>query len=479
VTHNSEVKVNKNLVLVIATLTGFVMPFQIAAVNIALPTMAKEFSMEAVVMSWVSTIYFLAIAMVQVPFGRISDIYGRKKFFILGLVVSTLASFLAAFANSVPMLIVSRGLQGIGAGITFNNSVAILTSVYPSEQRGKALGISMAGTYLGLTLGPLIGGFMTEHLGWKSIFFLSAFLGVVLTFLVFSGLRGEWREAHGEKFDTAGSIVFSISIVFFMYGFTEMVNLKIFSFMVNDKLVSIPGYALFVLGTLGLLFFIWWELRVRSPVLELKLLRTNRIFMLSNLAALITYASTFAVSFLLSLYLQYIKGYSPQDAGLVLLGSSLVMTVFTPLSGRLSDKIEPRLVATTGMAVTCLTLLMLVFVNDGTSLWYLILAQVLYGAGIGLFTSPNTNAIMGSVDKRQLGVASGTVGTMRTSGMMLSMGIMMILFSLFIGQAEITSDLYPQFLDSFKVGFIIFTILGIGGVLAQLVARSRVKTIFH
>jgi EmrB/QacA subfamily drug resistance transporter len=472
VTQNSVATVNKNLILVIATTASFILPFQIAAVNIALPTMAEELSMEAVVMSWVSTVYFLAIAMVQVPTGKLSDIHGRRKFFVLGLVITTLASFLAVFANSVPVLILSRGLQGVGAGITFNTSVAILTSSFPPEERGRALGINMAGTYLGLSLGPLIGGFLTEQFGWKSIFLMSGILGVLLTLLVFQGLKGEWREAHGEKFDVTGSLVFSISVAMFMYGFSELVNLDIFSFTVGNNLISVPGYAFFVLGAIGLLFFIWWEARVPSPVFEFKLLRTNHLFMLSNLAALVTYTSTFAVTFLLSLYLQYIKGYSPQDAGLMLLASSVMMTVCTPISGRLSDKIEPRLVATAGISLTCLTLLMLIFVNGITSLWFIIITLVMYGAGIGLFTSPNTNAIMGSVESRLLGVASGTVGTMRTSGMMLSMGIMMILFSIYIGQAEITPVLYPQFLSSFRVGFIIFTFLGTGGVLAQLVARG-------
>jgi EmrB/QacA subfamily drug resistance transporter len=457
----SQVRANKKVILIIATITAFILPFLVASVNVALPVMGRQFSMEAVVMSWVSTSYFLAIAMVQVPFGRLSDIFGRKRLFIVGLVVVTLASFLGGFANSVPMLIISRVFQGFGSGMTFNNSIAILSSVFPREERGKALGISQSGTYLGLSLGPFIGGIMTEHLGWQSIFFLSGILGIFLIILVFQGLRAEWREAEGEKFDITGSIAYFIAIALFMYGFSS--------------LPSINGIILFAMGVLGMVFFVWWEVRIPSPVFDLTLFRRNRIFLLSNIAALITYISTFAVNFLLNLYLQYINGLTPGEAGRELIISSVLMTVFTLLSGYISQKYKPRLVATAGMALNCVGLIMLIFLTDATSIWYIRLTLAIYGTAIGLFVSPNTNIIMGSVETKVLGVASGTLGTMRTAGMMLSMGVTMILFSLYIGGEEITPLYYPQFLSSVKTGFIIFAALCFGGVVAQLLARRHEK----
>jgi len=460
-TSDAAVRANKGVILFICTITAFILPFLLASVNVALPTMGKYFSMEAVTMSWVSTSYFLAIAIVQVPFGRLSDIFGRRRLFIMGLALSTLASFLGGFASSVTMLIISRVLQGVGAGVTFSNSVAILSSVFPAEERAKAIGISQAGTYLGLSLGPLIGGFMTERLNWQSIFILSGGLGIFLVILVFFSLKGEWREARGEKFDVIGSIAYSIAIAMFMYGFSS--------------LPSTIGIILFIAGVLGLIFFVWWESRIPSPIFDISLFRKNRVFILSNLAALITYLSTFAVTFLLSLYLQYIKGYSPETAGLVLIVSSVLMTVFTLFSGFISQKFEPRLVATVGMAFNCAALIMLIYLSASTSIWYIILALSICGTGMGLFVSPNTTAIMGSVENRVLGVASGTLGTMRTAGMMLSMGIVMILFSLYIGQAQITPAYYPQFLTSVRVGFIIFSALCVGGSIAQLVARRPGK----
>lgn len=463
-TSQANTGVNKNIVLIISTTTAFILPFLVAAVNVALPVMGRQFDMEAVVMSWVSTSYFLAIAMVQVPFGRLSDIYGRKKLFIVGLTVVSLASFLGVFANSVPMLIISRIFQGFGSGMTFNNSVAILTSVFSHQERGKALGISQSGTYLGLSLGPLIGGVMTEFLGWRSIFLLSGVLGILLIILVFQGLKGEWREARGEKFDVNGSIAYIISIALFMYGFSS--------------LPTTTGIILFAAGVLGMVFFVWWETRIPSPVFELTLFRRNRVFLLSNLAALITYISTFAVNFLLSLYLQYNMSMEPDEAGLVLVVSSVLMTVFTILSGYISQRYEPRLVATAGMIFNCVAVIMLIFLGDDTSLWYIITALAIYGTGMGLFVSPNTNIVMGSVESKTLGVASGTLGTMRTAGMMLSMGITMILFSLYIGQAEITPAHYPQFLTSVRVGYIIFAALSFAGVIMQMIARRTVKARF-
>jgi len=456
--NNPQGAVKRYIVLIVSTVTAFIMPFLSAAVNVALPTIGREFAMEAVVMTWVSTIFFLAIAMVQVPCGRLADIYGRKKLFVIGLLVTIFASFFGAFTDSVIMLLISMALLGMGAGITFNNSISILTSVFPADMRGRVLGISTAGTYIGLSMGPFIGGVLTGAFGWQSIFILAGVLNVILLALVFYALKGEWREAEGEKFDIIGSITYAVSIALFIYGFSS--------------LPDVLGIVLFLLGVAGMMFFARWEARVGSPIFDLNLFRTNKVFFFSNLAMFISYIATFAVSFLLNLYLQYIKGLAPQTAGLVLIVASVLMAIMTPISGRISDKIEPRLVASVGMSFSCVALLLLIFLNDGTMLWFIIVALAINGLGIGIFSSPNTNAIMGSVERKSLGVAAGMLGTMRTAGMMVSMGIMMIIFSLFIGQAEITPERYPQFLTSVRTGFIIFTVLSVLGLTFQMVARS-------
>jgi MFS family permease len=228
--------------------------------------------------------------------------------------------------------------------------------------------MSGAGPYAGISMGPLLGGLLTEYLGWQSIFYVSAILGVMLLVLVMLALKGEWREARGEKFDLSGSITYSISVALFMYGFSS--------------LPTLPGFITFAIGVLGLILFVRLEMRSESPVFELNLFRRNRIFLFANLAALITYMSTFAVTFLLSLYLQYIWGYSPEKAGLVLIASSVLMTIFTPISGRISDRVEPRLVATLGMALNCVAVVLMIFLTDTTTLWYVVVVLMIYGVGI-------------------------------------------------------------------------------------------------
>jgi len=460
-TTQQNASVNKNIILIVSTMSAFILPLLLSGVNVALPTMAQDLNMEALVMSWVTTAYFLATVVVQVPAGRLADIFGRKRLFIIGLVVSTLASFAGGFANSVPLLLIARIFQGLGSGVTFNNSVAILTSVFPPQERAKALGISQAGTYLGLSLGPLLGGLMTDRLGWHSIFLFSGGLGILLIILAYAGLKGEWREAKGERFDSIGAATYGVSIALFMYGFSTLPNT-----------VSL---IVFLAGLAGMGFFVWYELRQTNPLFDFSIFRQNKVFAFSNLAALITYISTYAVTYLLSLYLQYIQGYNAEGAGLVLITSSVVMTVFTLGTGFIAKNRAPRLLATIGMAINCIALVMLIFLNTATPVWYVITALGIYGMGIGLFVSPNTNVVMSSVSNRVLGVASGTLGTMRTAGMVLSMGITMILFSVYIGSAEIKPANYAQFLDSVKTGFIIFAVLNFFGVIAQMVARHTGK----
>jgi EmrB/QacA subfamily drug resistance transporter len=429
-----------------------------SAINVALPSIGREFAMEAVLLSWVTTAHILATAAFLVPVGRLADIHGRKKIFTCGFILLFFSSFLCAVSNSAVLLISFRVLQGIASSMIFSTAVAILTSVFPAEERGKALGINTGAVYLSLTVGPFLGGVLTQHLGWRSIFFFMACLSLVVAVIIFWRLKGEWAEARGERFDIVGSIVFGISFVVMMYGFTI--------------LTTVPGIILLLLGLIGMLSFVRWEAKVESPIFDISLFKKNKVFVFSNLAALINYSAIAAIVFLLSLYLQYIKGISPQTAGLILMASPVVMTIITPIAGRLSDRVKPQKVASVGMAFSCLSLVLFIFLADETTLGFIIAGLVLFGFGMGFFSSPNTNAIMSSIEKRFFGVASGTISTMRSSGQMLSMGIVMILFSIYIGKAQITPEYYPAFLTSVKVGFIIFTVLCFAGVFTQLIGRK-------
>lgn len=451
---------SKRVALWVATTAAFLTPFMGSSINIALPAIGKEFAMNAVLLSWVATSFLLAAAMFLVPFGRLADIYGRKRIFTYGVLVYTASSLLTAISNSPALLISSRVLQGAGGAMIFGTGVAILTSVFPAGERGKALGINVAAVYLGLSLGPFLGGFLTQHLGWRSVFLANVPLGLLIIAFVWWKLQGEWAEARGEKFDWIGSVIYSLSLVALMYGFS--------------RLPAAPGAWLIVVGIVGLGGFSAWEARSASPVLDVNLLRRNQVFTLSNLAALINYSATYAVSFLLSLYLQYIKGLSPQDAGLVLVAQPVVQAVFSPLAGRLSDRIEPRIVASAGMALTVVGLFLLTFLGEGTALSFVVASLLFLGFGFALFSSPNTNAVMSAVDKRFYGIASGTLGTMRLMGQMFSMGMAMLAFAVYIGKAQITPEYYPLLLQSARTVFRIFVLLCFGGIFASL-TRGKVR----
>jgi EmrB/QacA subfamily drug resistance transporter len=452
--------VSKRVTLLIATLSSFLTPFMSSSVNIALPSIGKEFSLDAVLLSWVATSYLLAAAMFLVPFGKVADIQGRKKIFTYGISIYTLSSFIAAISTSAILLICSRIAQGIGGAMIFGTGVAILTSVFPAGERGRALGINVAATYSGLSLGPFLGGFLTQHFGWRSIFLVNVPLGLIVIVLVFWKLKGEWAEARGEKFDLIGSIIYSLSLVAIMYGFS----------LLPERL----GNWLILTGILGILAFVWWETRVDSPVLNMNLFSNNTVFAFSNLAALINYSATFAVSFLLSLYLQYVKELSPQNAGLILVSQPIVMALLSPLAGRLSDRIESRVVASTGMALTVAGLVLLTLLNEDTTVGFIIVSLLTLGLGFALFSSPNTNAVMSSVEKRFYGVASATLATMRLTGQMLSMGIATLILALYVGKVQIMPENYPLFLNGVKIAFIISAALCFGGVFASL-ARGKVR----
>jgi EmrB/QacA subfamily drug resistance transporter len=416
--------------------------------------------MDAVSLSWVATAYLLGSAVFLVPFGRIADIHGRKKIFSAGLMVFTFASFTMIFSVWPEMIILLRVVQGIGAALIFGTAVAILTSVTPPRERGKALGIYTTAVYLGLSMGPFLGGFLVTSFGWRSIFVINVPLGILILAIIRTKLEGEWADARGESFDLSGALLYGLALVCVMYGFS--------------LLPDVSGILLVVTGTLVLAAFVWWEYRTPSPLINLSLFLKNRVFAFSNLAALINYSATFSVTFFLSFYLQYIKGFSPALAGTILVTQPVVQALFSSFAGRLSDRIEPGRIASVGMALTACGLFLLSLLSADTALAYLIGTLVLLGLGFAFFSSPNTNAVMSSVTKPYYGVASGTLGTMRLVGQMLSMGIAMVIISLLIGRIMITPDVADQLLMSIRIGFTCFALLCCCGIFFSLV-RGTVR----
>jgi EmrB/QacA subfamily drug resistance transporter len=445
---------SRAIVLVVTSLSSFLAPFMGSAVNIALPAIGRRFTMDAVTLNWVSTSYLIASAVFLLPIGRAADIYGKKRIFIWGLVLISLSSVLAALSWTTAALMASRVLQGLGSSMVFGTGVAILTAAIPATERGSALGTNIAATYLGLSMGPFFGGVLTGSLGWESVFLAPVPVGLAAAACAWRGIDDDGRDGAGESLDLKGSLIYSVSLVAAMYGFSR----------VPQPL----GVWLTLSGGLGLALFICFEKRATSPVLDMRLMTGNRQFAFSNLAAFIHYSATFALTFLLSIYLQEIKGMSPEGAGLVLVSQPVVMMVFSPLAGRLSDRVEPRILASLGMGATCLGLLPLVFLSEDAPLWHILPPLLLIGLGFAFFSSPNTNSIMSSVDRGKQGLASGMISTMRLTGQAGSMGIVLALFAWFLGSSPIAPPVFPQFMQSMRTGFAVYTVLCALGVAASM-----------
>jgi EmrB/QacA subfamily drug resistance transporter len=455
-------EIEKKAVLLTVSLTSFLTPFAGSSFNIALPSIGDEYALSAVAMTWASLAYLLASAMFLIPFGKIADMYGRKRVYTYGVTVFSIASALLALYPTRTLIILYRALQGIGGAMIFGTGIAILVSVYTAKERGMILGINAATVYVGLSVGPFVGGFLTETFGWRSIFIFNVLIGVVAVMTILVGLRNEWKDNQNTGFDLSGSVLYSLTLLATMYGVSNLPSLQAYP----PILIGIGLFAL----------FLWMEAKADNPVLDVRMFRENRAFTFSNIATLINFSATYAMTFLLSMHLQYLKGLDPQQAGLVMIAAPVVQAVLSPVAGRLSDRIEPFRLAAIGMALTAFSLLPFMFISETTTLTYIAASLGLMGVGLAFFSSPNTNAIMGSVDRAQYGVASSTIGTMRLTGQMLSMGIAMTVFVLNLGTAEIIPLLYPKLLTSIRTTFTIFFVICLPGIIASMI-RTRVPTL--
>lgn len=447
------------LILLITTITSFNTAFMGSALNIALPEIGKEFNASALMLSWLSTIYILTTAALLLPAGKLMDIYGRVKFFKYGIIVFTTGSLLCGIAENSFLLLLFRALQGIGSAFIFSSSTALLVSAYPAASRGKAIGINTAAVYTGLSSGPFLGGIITYQLNWRAIFLITVVIGITLIILTYIYLHEELHELSKNKYDYSGAGIYILSIILLMIGVSLFPGLT--------------GFVLLALSFFVFIFFYHYELKREDPIFSFTLFKENKTFTFSNLAALINYSATFAISFLMSFYLQSVKGLTSQNAGLILMTQPVMQALFSPLAGKLSDKIEPQIVASVGMFLLTVGLIIFCFISPGMNMTLIISNLAMLGFGFALFSSPNVNAIMSSVDKINYGIASSTLASMRMIGQMLSMGIVIIIFSLFIGGAKINPENQTAFLISAKYAFILFSAFSVVGIFASL-SRGKI-----
>lgn len=451
-------KKEQKTTLLVTAVTAFVAPFMISSVNVALPAIGREFQVNAVLLGWVATSYLLATAIFLLPAGRFADMHGRRRVFMSGVALFTLGALLGMTATGIEFFLGSRVLQGLGAAMFLPTGMAILTAAYPSQKRGKAIGILVTAVYVGLATGPFVGGLLTNYWAWKSIFAVITGLGLASLAIIWRFLPGKWRRSE-ESFDKVGSLVYMLAVFFWVYGGT--------------RIPAISGWLLFALGCGGLVHFFFLQRRQPAPVFDVSLFEKNRLFLFSSLAAFIHYGATFAVTFQLSLYLQYVKGLTPQQAGMTLMLQPMVMALFSAKAGSLSDQIEARLIASLGMAITLSGLFAFVFLGKGTPVWFVVVVLAVLGFGFALFSSPNMSAIMGSVEPRQYGLASGSVATMRLLGQVSSMTIATTFLAVFVGQEAISQSNVENFLKSMHGCFTFFSVLCLIGIFFSLMRQKK------
>jgi EmrB/QacA subfamily drug resistance transporter len=452
---------NKYAILSVVCLAAATVPFSGSSINLALKDIATELKMNAVALSWVVTSMMLPSAVLQIPFGKVGDMIGRKKLLVTGIILFSAASFCCLFVESGALLLVMRFVQGIASAMMFGVSVAIIMNIFPREERGKAIGINTAVIYMALAAGPFLGGMATHYFGWRSIFLITALMGILALLGVFRFMKNmDWKEEASQgKFDRTGAAVYSVALICILWGFSLLPALK--------------GALLTAGGLIALVVFIFYEKRQAAPMFDMNMFLRNRVFRMSLFAALINYAATFAVGFLISLFLQYVKGFDARQAGWILLSQPVAMMCLSPLAGRLSDKADAGRIATLGMAVIVVCLGLLLFLSPETPIIALIAVLLVLGAGFALFSSPNTNVIMSSVEKKHLGTASATTGTMRLVGQAFSMGITMMMISVFIGQKQITADVYPMLMKCLRWTFAVFAVLCCFGVYLSSIRKEK------
>ena len=430
-------------------------PLTLSSVNIAMPAMAAELQADARLVSWLPTIFLVSNVALILPFGKLADNIGRKRIYMIGLLVTVITSLGAVMAASIEGILFFRFIQGGASAMTLGTGVAIISSLYPANKRGMAIGINSACIYIGLTIAPALGGIVTEIWGWRSVFLMPAPIAVLLVALIAVFVKGEWRADSRVPFDWQGALIFAAGTTLLVISLTGLPHIN---------------YALLLLVSLGLIWlFVWHQSNSDQPLIRWQMFTQNRLFSFSLASASLMYAGLYPLTFLLSLYLQYIRDLSPSDTGQVILMQGIAMALLAPFSGRLSDRIQPRNIATAGCIVVTLGFLMLVQLDMHTTQLYIGGSLFLIGIGMGLFTSPNNNAVVSAVDARDLGVATATMNLARVMGNLIGMGVVNLLMNLNLGDKQIIPIYYGLLESTISTAIIISLAYAlVGGFLSAM-----------
>ena len=441
-------------VVMVSFLTSFFAVFLAAGIVIGVPSIASEFAMNNVVQNWIITIALLVVAVFTLPAGQLSGKFGVKKSLIAGVLIFIVGSIGACLAFSSESFLFFRVIQGIGGAFSNVSAMAMVVQAIKPQNRGKALGFTVTGVYLAGSLSPVICGFLVYNFGWRAMFYFTLPFFLVCIALMVWKIPGEWTTYENDRIDSIGYIIYGIGILLFIYGFTSLMNFT--------------GQLCVLIGTVLLIIFGYYETRVSTPAFNMRLFK-NMKFTSSNVAALCSYLAVAALTTILNYHFQYVRGWNAQMSGLILIVTPIIMAFMAPNSGKLSDRIHPQKLAAIGMTIATFALLILIFLDGNTPLYLVVIAMVLQGIGMGLFTSPNTNAIMSSVPPNETPNASAAQSAMRTIGQTMSLGLLTLVFAWIMGSLPLSAEYAGMIVQSSQIVCIICTAICIIAIFASLV----------
>ena len=445
---------SESSVVLVSFLTSFFAVFLSAGIVIGVPSIASEFGMNNVVQNWIITIALLVVAVFTLPAGQISGKFGVKKSLAAGVLVFLLASIGACLSFSTETFLFFRVIQGIGGAFSNVAAMAMVVQAIEPQKRGQALGFTVTGVYLAGSLSPVICGFLVYNFGWRSMFYFVIPFFVLCIILMLYKIPGDWKTYENDRIDSIGYLIYGVGILLFIYGFTCLMNTV--------------GMLCVAAGFMLLIVFAYYETRARSPAFNMRLFKNTK-FTSSNVAALCSYLAVAAITTILNYHFQYVRGWNAQMSGLILIITPIIMAVMAPNSGKLSDRIHPQKLAAIGMSIATVTLVILIFLDANTPLYLIVIAMILQGIGMGLFTSPNTNAIMSSVPPNETPNASAAQSAMRTIGQTMSLGLLTLVFAWIMGSLELSSQYANMIIQSSQIVCMICTIVCIVAIFASLV----------
>lgn len=417
-------------------------------VNITLPVISSYFSVNINEVQWIVTSYLLAISALLLIWGRISDLYGRKYLYAAGMVIFTTGSLLCGLSNTFNALVISRVVQALGASIMMALAQGIVTSIFPSNERGKAMGFIGMVVAIGSLVGPSLGGVLVHSFGWQSIFFVNipfGVLGLALTFLV---MPNNQVLPEIKIFDFKGTMIFVVSIMLLFISLLAMQQ---------GSISAMTMWGMLLTALLLMIIFIKYERKQEYPLVNMGLFK-NRVFSIGLLSAYLSFCAMFAYVFFMPFFLQYALGINILHAGILMSFYPITMALVAPVSGWLSDKITYKPLTLLGLSINTVTMVFMSNLNTNSSKLHIGILIVLLGMGSSIFQSPNNSSVMGAVPRDKLGTAGSINAFFRNFGMVSGTTISVIIFTLVtkLGIDSISSNAFEVavFLRGFKVVFL-------------------------